>query len=84
MKITIIQQNIVWKDVEANIKSLEQLVADAERADLYLFPEMCSTGFCMQPQGVAEPVAGTTVQTMKRLAIEYDAAMVVPVMTSAA
>ena len=81
MKITIIQQDIIWKDVDANVKSLEQLVANAERADLYLFPEMCSTGFCMQPQGVAEPVDGTTVQTMKRLAIEYNAAMVVPVMT---
>ena len=81
MKITIIQQDIAWKDVEANIAHLEQLVAHAERADLYLFPEMCSTGFCMQPQGVAEEVDGATVQLMKRLAAEYDAAMVVPVMT---
>ena len=36
----------------------------------------------MQPQGVAEPIDGATVQIMKRLAVEYDAAMVVPVMTS--
>ncbi|MBR5592687.1 MAG: nitrilase family protein [Bacteroidaceae bacterium] len=82
MKITVIQQDIIWKDVESNIKNLEQLVAAAERADLYLFPEMCSTGFCMQPQGVAEEVNGATVQLMKRLAIKYDAAMVVPVMTN--
>lgn len=81
MKITIIQQNIVWKDVVANIKTLEQLVANAGQADLYLFPEMCSTGFCMQPQGIAEETDGATVQLMKRLASEYDAAMVVPVMT---
>ena len=81
MKITIIQQDIAWKNVEANIANLEQLVADAEKADLYLFPEMCSTGFCMQPQGVAEEVDGATVQLMKRLAVEYDAAMAVPVMT---
>ena len=81
MKITIIQQDIAWKDVQANVANLEQLVANAQRADLYLFPEMCSTGFCMQPQGVAEEVNGATVQLMKRLAVEYDAAMVVPVMT---
>ena len=81
MKITIIQQDIAWKDVEANIANLENLVANAERADLYLFPEMCSTGFCMQPQGVAEDVDGATVQLMKRLAAKYDAAMAVPVMT---
>lgn len=81
MKITVIQQNIAWKDVATNINRLEELVAKAERADLYLFPEMCSTGFCMQPQGVAEENEGATVQVMKRLAIEYNAAMVVPVMT---
>lgn len=81
MKITVIQQNIAWKDVATNINRLEELVAKAERADLYLFPEMCSTGFCMQPQGIAEENEGATVQVMKRLAIEYKAAMVVPVMT---
>ena len=81
MKITIIQQDIAWKDVETNIATLENLVANAEKADLYLFPEMCSTGFCMQPCGIAEEPDGSTVQVMKRLATEYDAAMVVPVMT---
>lgn len=81
MKITVIQQDIAWKDVATNIGRLKRLVANAERADLYLFPEMCSTGFCMQPQGVAEEVEGETVQQMKRLAVEYDAAMAVPVMT---
>ena len=80
MKITVIQQDIAWKDVATNIKRLETLVSNAERADLYLFPEMCSTGFCMQPQGVAEEIDGVTVQLMKRLAVEYDAAMAVPVM----
>ena len=80
MKITVIQQNIIWKDVDANIRHLEQLVAEAERADLYLFPEMCSTGFCMEPQGIAEENEGATVQLMKRLAVKYNAAMAVPVM----
>ena len=80
MKITIIQQDIAWKDVQANVANLEQLVAKAERADLYLFPEMCSTGFCMQPQGIAEEVEGATVQLMKHIAVEYNAAMAVPVM----
>lgn len=81
MKVTVIQQDIAWKDISTNIKRLERLVASAERSDLYLFPEMCSTGFCMQPEGVAEEAEGATVQAMKRLAVEYDAAMAVPVMT---
>ncbi len=81
MKITVVQQDIAWKDVATNISRLEKLVESAERADLYLFPEMCSTGFCMQPAGVAEEVNGATVQAMEQLAKKYDAAMVVPVMT---
>lgn len=81
MKITIIQQDIAWKDVRTNISRIEALVAAAERSDLYLLPEMCSTGFCMQPEGVAEEVEGETVQLAMKLAAEYDAAMVVPVMT---
>lgn len=49
MKVTIIQQDIVWKDVAANLRQMGQLMQKAEKADIYLFPEMCSTGFCMQP-----------------------------------
>ena len=81
MKITVIQQDIAWKDVATNIERLKRLVANAERSDLYLFPEMCSTGFCMQPEGVAEDAEGRTVQRMKQLAVEFDAALAVPVMT---
>ena len=81
MKITVIQQDIAWKNVAVNLQRIERLVATAERSDLYLLPEMCSTGFCMQPHGIAEESDGATVQLMKRLAVEYDAAMVVPVMT---
>ena len=81
MKITVIQQDIAWKDVDTNIARMEKLLREAEHADLYLFPEMCSTGFCMQPEGVAEDAEGRTVQRMKQLAVEFDAALAVPVMT---
>lgn len=81
MKITVIQQDIAWKDVDTNIARMEKLLREAEHADLYLFPEMCSTGFCMQPEGVAEDAEGRTVQRMKQLAVEFNAALAVPVMT---
>ena len=82
MKVTVIQQDIVWKDVQRNIARIKKLIMAAERSDIYLLPEMCSTGFCMQPQGVAEEVEGTTVQAMKQLAVELDAAIAVPVIMS--
>ena len=53
MKVTVIQQDIVWKDVQTNIARIKKLIMAAERSDIYVLPEMCSTGFCMQPQGVA-------------------------------
>ena len=81
MKVTVIQQDIAWKDVQANIERVGKLLMEAERSDLYLLPEMCSTGFCMQPQGVAEEVEGPTVQAIKRYAAQLDAAIAVPVMT---
>ena len=81
MKVTVIQQDIAWKDVQANIECVGKLLMEAERSDLYLLPEMCSTGFCMQPQGVAEEVEGPTVQAIKRYAAQLDAAIAVPVMT---
>lgn len=82
MKVTVIQQDIAWKDVQANIERIGKLLVEAERSDLYLLPEMCSTGFCMQPQGVAEEVEGSTVQAIKGYAAQFDAAIAVPVMTS--
>lgn len=81
MKITVIQQNIIWKDVEANIKQMGALIAKAAKADIYLFPEMCSTGFCMEPQDVAEAVNGPTVQAFLVWAKKYDAAIAGTVMT---
>ncbi len=81
MKITVIQQNIVWKSVAANLEQMERLIMKAERADVYLFPEMCSTGFCMQPEEVAEPVDGPTVQKFKEWAGLFDAAVAGTVMT---
>ncbi len=81
MKVTIIQQNIVWKDVPANLKQMEQLISKADAADIYLFPEMCSTGFCMQPHEVAEEVNGPTVQAFKKWAKQYNAAIAGSVMT---
>lgn len=81
MKITVIQQNILWKDVEANLKEMGRLIAKAEKADIYLFPEMCSTGFCMEPLGVAEPLDGPTVNKFREWAKKYDAAIAGTVMT---
>lgn len=52
--MTILQTDIVWASPEDNIRRAEALMRDTEGTDLYVLPEMWSTGFCVEPEGVAE------------------------------
>lgn len=70
MKIILFQTDICWADPEANRKRADQAIDAHPGADLYVFPEMFSTGFCTRPQGVAELAGGETLQWMKRKASE--------------
>lgn len=54
MKVTILQTDISWANPTENIKSVERMLDDNPGADLYVLPEMFSTGFATQPQGIAE------------------------------
>lgn len=54
MKIALIQTNIIWCDMAANIARAEELIASSETADLYILPEMWSTGFVIEGQTVAQ------------------------------
>lgn len=81
MKVTVLQQDIVWQNVDANITNMEQLIMSAPDADLYIFPEMCSTGFGMQVEGIAEPEGGKTLGKMLEWAKLRDAAVVATIMT---
>ncbi|MBQ0152171.1 MAG: nitrilase family protein [Chryseobacterium sp.] len=53
MKITGINLDIVWKDKTQNFLNIENYLAQ-EKADLFVLPEMFSTGFCMDASEVAD------------------------------
>ena len=74
MKITIIQQDIVWADVKENIRKADAALDSQPGADLYIFPEMFSTGFCTFPEGIAE-TEGQTLQWMKTKSAQIGAAI---------
>ena len=77
MKIALLQYKIVWADIQANLRLLEQrLAAIAGQADVAILPEMFSTGFCIDQPDLAEPLDGLTVKTLERLARQYDIAIV--------
>ena len=45
MKITLLQTDIAWAKPEENMANAEQMILSAPGADLYILPEMWSTGF---------------------------------------
>lgn len=54
MKTALIQLDIEWGNPLENIRRVERLMEDAPGSDLYVLPEMWSTGFATEPQDIAE------------------------------
>ena len=75
MKICLIQHDIAWGDPQANCIHLDALLAAAPKAELYVLPEMFTTGFATLPGATVEhePCAG--LAWMQRKAAELDAAI---------
>jgi len=53
LKIAGLNLNIAWKNKEQNFRQIEEQLASTD-ADLFLLPEMFSTGFCMEADEVAD------------------------------
>lgn len=73
MRVKLIQSNVAWQDAQRNLLHLEQMIAQSASADLVVLPEMFSSGFCMQPQGVAD--RGEVLRWMQRVAAERGCAV---------
>ena len=70
MKITILQRNIEWANPQANVERADEAINRLPDADLFVLPEMFSTGFCTKPEGVAESADSETLHWMQRKAVE--------------
>lgn len=75
MKVTVLQQDIVWADPAENVRRAGQAIDCNPGSDLYVLPEMFSTGFCTQPEGIAEPADSDTLRWMKVMASQTGAAI---------
>jgi len=53
MKVSLVQMDIDWGNPRENIRRAESLI-DRQDADLYVLPEMWSTGYSICPEDVAE------------------------------
>lgn len=76
MKFTIVQTDIKWEDISANISHVQNLLNDIEQSDVIVLPEMWTTGFTMNTQQNAENMNGSAVRQMKAWAKEKDALII--------
>lgn len=75
MKITLLQTDIRWGEPTKNADNVYQLMKQAEPSDLYVLPEMWSTGFATAPHGIAEKDGMPSLERMIDWAEELDAAI---------
>ena len=75
MKICLIQSDILWGDPESNFHHLDDLLAKAPQADLYVLPEMFTTGFATLEGATVETEPCAGLAWMQRKAAELDAAI---------
>lgn len=69
LSVTTIQTNLHWENKTANLGMLEEKMQAVPQGEIVVLPEMFSTGFSMNPERLAEPVEGPTLQWMKDIAI---------------
>lgn len=71
LAITIIQPDIIWNDVSANLWNYSGILEkNSQKTDLILLPEMFATGFTINPLHLAESMDGETVRWMKKISEE--------------
>ncbi len=75
MKVTLLQRNIIWAQPAENVLRADKAISALPKADLYVLPEMFSTGFATQPDGIAESHDSETLHWMKHKSAELDAAI---------
>jgi len=68
LKVVGVQAELAWHDARANHNYFAELLGEAPGADIYVLPEMFSTGFSMETKSLAEPMDGPTHQWMVKTA----------------
>lgn len=75
LKITLIQTNIFWEDIDSNLKKYEDQYFSQikpNQTDLILLPELFSTGFSMETKVLAESIDGKTFKWMQSWATKLN------------
>ena len=77
MNILLCQCDLQWEQPQENLSRISALIESESRpVDMIILPEMFSTGFCTEPQGVAEGTDGVSLEWMRQTAQRYNVAVV--------
>jgi omega-amidase len=69
LKVTIIQSDLHWEDIGANLAMFEEKIWQiSEQTDVIVLPEMFTTGFSMKAPSLAEHMNMRTFKWMKQMA----------------
>lgn len=80
IEVAVVQTQLHWEDVEANLDMFSSLLDAAQQADIYVLPEMFTTGFSMQPERFASKSQTLGVEWLKQTATKKQAAIVGSIM----
>src|SRR5690348_16659220 len=71
LTVTLIQTDLHWEDIDANIYMLDQKINSIdEPTEVVILPEMFTTGFSMHPAKLAQRMDGSALRWMKQTAKE--------------
>lgn len=83
LRISLVQSDLFWEQPAKNRPYLSERIKEIEGTDLIILPEMCTTGFSMNPTQYAEnPEEGATVPWLKEIASAKNCAVVAGVMVA--
>lgn len=74
MRIVLLQRDLDWGNPESNLVRLDQALSSNAGADLYVLPEMFTTGFATMKSAVVEEEPCRSLAWMKQKAAAMDAA----------
>ncbi len=68
LRITLVQSNLYWENINANLEMFSQNLHGVKHTDLIVLPEMFSTGFSMNTNKLAEDLNGDAVNWTRETA----------------
>ena len=74
LNVSYVQYDIVWENAIENRSLLTELIMKMPKADVYVLPEVFTTGFSIKPE-MAETMEGSTLNWMLQMALKKEAAI---------